>query len=70
MKKVLFSVLAVFVVISALVSGEVIKRGVSEPYISASADYIKWVDFSVPKALLDDALALDIETYGTENHIP
>lgn len=30
------------------------------------ADYIKWVDFDVTESALADALALDIETHGTD----
>ena len=31
-----------------------------------SADYIKWVDFTVPETLLKTALDLDLSTYGAE----
>lgn len=35
----------------------------------ADDDYIKWVEFNVPVRALSDALALDISTNATENHI-
>ncbi len=31
--------------------------------------YIRWVDFDVTEEALDDTLKLDIESYGTENHV-
>ena len=34
-----------------------------------SGGYIKWVDYGVTAAAMNDALQADIETYGTEKHI-
>lgn len=33
-------------------------------------DFIKWVDFDVENEVLRAAMAIDIETYQSENHIP
>ena len=32
-------------------------------------DYIKWVDFSIPSEALNKAMKIDIETYGTPQHV-
>lgn len=32
-------------------------------------DYIKWVDFKVSETAMRDALKIDIDTYGSENHV-
>lgn len=34
-----------------------------------AANYIKWVDFSVPYTALSDAMELDISTYGSARHL-
>ncbi len=36
---------------------------------STTEKYIKWVDFSVPYQALNDAMELDISTYGSEKHL-
>lgn len=35
----------------------------------AEADYIKWVDFSIPSKALNKAMKIDIETYDTPQHV-
>lgn len=38
--------------------------------VSATGErYIKWIDFTVTKQAMSDALAYDVETYGTPGHI-
>ncbi|MEE0969821.1 MAG: M23 family metallopeptidase [Clostridia bacterium] len=69
MKKLLISLSVMVIVTSALIFGEIIKNSIEPIPINVSSDHITWVDFSVPKSALDDALSLDIETYGTEEHI-
>ncbi len=69
MKKIMIFLSALLLVSAALITGEVIKDNLKNEVIPASGDLIKWVDFSVPKSALDDALSLDIATYGTDNHI-
>ncbi len=32
-------------------------------------DFIKWVDFGISDSALNDAMKVDIESYGTKNHI-
>lgn len=36
---------------------------------NASASYIKWVDFKVTQQALNDAMKIDIETYGSDEHL-
>lgn len=36
---------------------------------SADADIIRWVDFDIPYPLLQKAMQLDIESYGSETHL-
>ncbi len=69
MKKVLISIFTFVTVTVSIFAGELMKDAFEEKSVKTSSDHIKWVDFSVPKALLDDALALDIETYGGDEHI-
>ena len=70
MKKAIYSAFILTIVIISLVIGGQIIHKAEEVAISASSEGIKWVDFSVPKAALDDALSLDISTSNSENHIP
>lgn len=69
MKKIIISLSVLAIILSALFIGDVLTEKVTEAIIPTSSNHIKWVDFSVPKSALDDALKLDISTYGTENHI-
>ena len=69
MKKIVIFLSALLLASAALITGEVIKDNLKAEVIPTSGDHIKWVDFSVPKSVLDDALSLDIATYGTDNHI-
>lgn len=67
MKKICLSVTVLFLALSAVLFGEGVKRRrVSS--LPVSGDFIKWVDFSVSRNALSDALALDTETYDSENH--
>lgn len=48
--------------------------GITESAVAATEEtttekYIKWVDFSVPYNALNDAMELDISTFGTEKHL-
>ncbi|MBE6538774.1 MAG: M23 family metallopeptidase [Ruminococcaceae bacterium] len=69
MKKTLLSLSVLAVVAMALLIGDLITDRLMNNTLPASADHIKWVDFSVPKSALDDALSLDVATYGTDRHI-
>ena len=69
MKKTLISIFLFAIVATSLIVGEIIKSELTDMTVPVSGDHIKWVEFSVPKSALDDALALDTTTYGTENHI-
>lgn len=69
MKKCLISIFMLTLATFAFIAGELIKNEHTNISLSVSGEYIKWVDFSVPKAALDEALALDEATHGTENHI-
>ncbi len=70
MKKTIYSVLVLFIIIISLFFGNQMIEKAENTILPASADHIKWVEFSVPKSALDEALALDIATHGTEMHIP
>lgn len=41
----------------------------SEPEQEEKKDYIKWVDFDVPQAALEQAYRYDLSSYGDENHL-
>lgn len=41
----------------------------SQDVIEKDKDFIKWVDFNVTSSAMEDAMEVDIETYGEENHI-
>lgn len=70
MKKFIITLSLFAIVAFSLFIGERIKDEISKTAITAESDHIKWVEFSVPKSALDEALALDISTYGTGEHIP
>ncbi len=69
MKKTLIWLSVLAIVTVSLVTGNFLKGYFEPSSVSVSSDHIKWVEFSVPKSALDDALALDIESYGSEHHI-
>ncbi len=70
MKKILVYISVIAIITAALILGEELKESFAPPAVPASSDHIKWVEFSLPKSALDDALELDISTYETEEHIP
>nr|WP_283243692.1 M23 family metallopeptidase [Feifania hominis] len=39
------------------------------PVLHEEKSYIKWVDFDIPSSLLEKAMRLDIDTYGTDRHV-
>ena len=47
----------------------VLSRKSALPVSAADASYIKWVDFGVTATAMSDAMALDIESYGTDEHV-
>ncbi len=69
MKKNIVILSAIILVSIAIYAGGALKQAFIKDAIPAGTDHIKWVDFSVSKVALDEALALDISTYGAENHI-
>lgn len=70
MKKLLLT-LSLFAIISfSLLLGERLKDEFSIEAVSAEADHIRWVEFNAPKSALDEALKLDIDTHGTDEHVP
>ena len=70
MKKTMLTLILFALTLFSLFIGDRILGTISEEAVVADGDHIKWVEFSVPKTALDEALALDIGTHGTENHIP
>ena len=42
---------------------------VTEPEESTNRKYIKWVDFTINSRALNDAMELDISTFGSEKHL-
>ena len=70
MKKILVYIAVIGIITLALLFGEEMKENYSPVSVPISSDHIKWVEFSLPKSALDDALALDVSTYETEEHIP
>ncbi len=70
MKKAIYSALILAIIVSSLLTGEHIIEKTRETTVSTSSEGIKWVEFSVPKVALDEALALDISTHETDSHIP
>lgn len=70
MKKILITLSLFSIVALSLFIGEGIKNEFQTASVSAESEHIKWVEFNVPKSALDEALALDVSTHGTEKHIP
>ena len=66
MKKNIFAVLLLLIAFSAVTFGELIKHRDTEE-VAVSSGNIKWVDFSVTKSALSDALALSLKSHETEN---
>ena len=62
--------LSLTAVLLAFLFGFAVLSGKSAlPVSAADASYIKWVDFGVTAAAMSDAMALDIESYGTDEHV-
>ncbi len=70
MKKTVYSLLALAIIIISFYVGDRMIKKAEEIALPASSDHIKWVEFSVPKSALDEALALDIATHKEKEHIP
>ncbi len=70
MKKTIYSLLVLSIIIISLFLGDHLIENAEKIALPASTEHIKWVEFSVPKSALDEALALDIATHATEEHIP
>lgn len=60
--------LAVTIAGSVLLTGVSLAAGLSVSAAKEDGSYIKWVDFSVPYALLENALNADISSFGEEVH--
>lgn len=65
--RILIGVLAVILVIAFCLLS---LSGKDAFYVSADGvSYIKWVDYGVTATAMTDAMKLDIESYGTEEHV-
>ncbi len=80
MKKLEGKILTLFLCAAVVLTGagvgmtqsakQVIAAGETTEKETTEKDYIKWVSFTPNVRALRDTLALDIETYGTERHLP
>lgn len=70
MKKMIYTLLLLSITVISLIIGDQMIKKAEDIALPAGSDHIKWVEFSVPKSALDEALALDIATKGTDAHIP
>ncbi len=70
MKKLYVMLLSLFIITFAIVAGEMLKNDIQGSVLTAASQHIKWVEFSVPKAAIEDAIKLDISTKNTAQHIP
>ena len=66
-RKIVSGVITAALTLTAIAAASLVKT--AELDSLRTGGYIKWVDFGVTAAAMSDALAVDISTYGTENHI-
>lgn len=66
-RKLISGAIAVVLSLTTVAAASLMKT--AELDSKRTGGYIKWVDFSVTAAAMNDALEIDLKTYGTEQHI-
>ncbi len=67
-KRLLFGVLVIIVTLTSCAIAWIADHARLDRLTSGNR-YIQWVDFDVTASAMNDALAIDLETYGRDNHI-
>ena len=67
-KRLLYAALLFAITITCLAAARIAKEAENHR-LTAGGGYIKWVDFHVTETAMNDALKIDLETYGTSCHI-
>lgn len=66
-RKIVSGIITAALSLAAIAAASLVKTAKLDS--QRTGGYIKWVDFGVTAAAMSDALAVDINTYGTERHI-
>jgi murein DD-endopeptidase MepM/ murein hydrolase activator NlpD len=67
-KRLLYGILLIGLAITCLAIALIASRAETDRFASRDG-YIKWVDFDVTAAAMNDALKVDLDSYGSECHI-